>query len=79
MDEEKRKAYDKQHKAMLMKRAGKEKMDKKQRELTETLFAKEEAGWLCFIAFKNSKEKKTGRVNGKRKIAISSHSDLSRK
>ena len=44
MDEEKRKAYDKQHKEMLMKRAGKEKMDKRQRELTETLFAKEEAG-----------------------------------
>lgn len=44
LDEEKRKAYDKQHRAMLLKRAGKEKMDKRQRELTETLFAREEEG-----------------------------------
>lgn len=49
LDEEKRKAYDKQHKAMLMKRAGKEKMDKRQREMTETLLAKEEEGISIFI------------------------------
>ena len=44
LDPTKRAAYDRKHKAMLMKKAGKEKMDKRQRDLTESLFAREEAG-----------------------------------
>ncbi|KAK8796898.1 hypothetical protein WA588_001024 [Blastocystis sp. NMH] len=43
LDPTKRAAYDRKHKAMLMKKAGKEKMDKRQRDLTESLFAREEA------------------------------------
>lgn len=44
LDEEKRAAYDKKHKAMLMRKAGREKMDKRQRELREALNAKEDEG-----------------------------------
>ncbi|KAK8801425.1 hypothetical protein WA171_004567, partial [Blastocystis sp. BT1] len=43
LDPAKRTIYDRKHKAMLMKKAGKEKMDKRQRDLTESLFAREDA------------------------------------
>ena len=44
LDEERRAAYDKKHRAMLMRKAGREKMDKRQRELREALNAKEDEG-----------------------------------
>lgn len=44
MDEQKREAYNKKHKAMLARKSRRENMDKRQRELTESLLAREEAG-----------------------------------
>lgn len=57
LDEEKRAAYDKKHKAMLMRKAGREKMDKRQRELREALNAKEDEGvtWRAVSYFSQKK------------------------
>ena len=46
LDEEKRKEYDKKYRAQLLKKASREKMDKRQRDLTEILHTKEEEGKL---------------------------------
>lgn len=62
LDEEKRAAYDKKHKAVLMRKAGKEKMDKRQRELTESLFAKENEGSNGDLDSLCSQKTKTGRI-----------------
>ena len=57
LDEEKRAEYDKKHKAMLMRKAGREKMDKRQRELREALNAKEDEGvtWRAVSYFSQKK------------------------
>ena len=44
LDQKKRADYDAKYRQMLQKKAKPEKMDKRQRELTESLFAKEEEG-----------------------------------
>lgn len=46
MDEQKRAVYNKKYKAMLASKSRRENMDKRQREMTESLFAREEAGWI---------------------------------
>ena len=57
LDEEKRAAYDKKHKAMLMRKAGREKMDKRQRELREALNAREDEGVTrCIISLFSQKK-----------------------
>lgn len=43
MDEQKRAVYNKKYKAMLASKSRRENMDKRQREMTESLFAREEA------------------------------------
>ena len=56
LDEEKRAAYDKKHKAMLMRKAGREKMDRRQRELREALNAKDEGvTWRAVSYFSQKK------------------------
>lgn len=68
LDEEKRKAYDSKHKSMLMKRAGKEKMDKRQREMTEKLQEKEEAGTNHCHLLDVAKRRRQGELTEKEKL-----------
>lgn len=77
LDPAKRTVYDRKHKAMLMKKAGKEKMDKRQRDLTESLFAREDAGMGLSAIVIDSKKKATRRIDGGRKTHATYFSDSS--
>ena len=79
LDPAKRTVYDRKHKAMLMKKAGKEKMDKRQRDLTESLFAREDAGKKWSTNVTDSEEKAPRRTNGRRETTVTGFSNSSGK
>ena len=74
LDPKKRADYDKVHRAMLRKKAKTEQLDKRQRALTESLFAKEEEGspWK-HLFHRIAKRRRQGEMSAeeKRKYRIS--------
>ena len=68
MDEQKREAYNKKHKAMLARKSRRENMDKRQRELTESLLAREEAGSTVRVILVVAKRRRNGEMTEKERL-----------
>lgn len=68
MDEQKREAYNKKHKAMLARKSRRENMDKRQRELTESLLAREEAGSTVRVCLVVAKRRRNGEMTEKERL-----------
>ena len=68
MDEQKREAYNKKHKAMLARKSRRENMDKRQRELTESLLAREEAGSTVRVFLVVAKRRRNGEMTEKERL-----------
>ena len=68
MDEQKREAYNKKHKAMLARKSRRENMDKRQRELTESLLAREEAGSSKRVILLVAKRRRNGEMTEKERL-----------
>lgn len=68
MDEQKREAYNKKHKAMLARKSRRENMDKRQRELTESLLAREEAGSSLLAFLLVAKRRRNGEMTEKERL-----------
>lgn len=68
MDEQKREAYNKKHKAMLARKSRRENMDKRQRELTESLLAREEAGSTIRVFLVVAKRRRNGEMTEKERL-----------
>ena len=68
MDEQKREAYNKKHKAMLARKSRRENMDKRQHELTESLLAREEAGSTVRVFLVVAKRRRNGEMTEKERL-----------